>query len=67
MILRIITVALSWYFITALSPTAHATPVRIAYSSISAAMLPMFVAKDKRLFDKYGVDTEVTYIRGVAI
>ena len=44
-----------------------AAPVRIAYSSISAAMLPLFVAKDKKLFDKHGVDVELTYIRGVAI
>ena len=47
--------------------TSAAAPVRIAYSSISAAMLPLFVAKDKKLFDKYGVDVELTYIRGVAI
>jgi ABC-type nitrate/sulfonate/bicarbonate transport system substrate-binding protein len=44
-----------------------AAPVRIAYSSISGAMLPLWVAKDKKLFDKYGVDVEVMYIRGVAI
>ncbi len=61
---RILAVALS---ILSISSLSHAAPVRIAYSSISAAMLPMFVAKDKRLFDKYGVDVEVTYIRGVAI
>lgn len=47
--------------------SVNAAPVRIAYSSISAAMLPLFVAKDKKLFDKYGVDVELTYIRGVAI
>jgi ABC-type nitrate/sulfonate/bicarbonate transport system substrate-binding protein len=67
MILRIIAGALAGFFITALCPAAHAAPVRIAYSSISAAMLPLFVAKDKKLFDKYGVDVELTYIRGVAI
>jgi ABC-type nitrate/sulfonate/bicarbonate transport system substrate-binding protein len=44
-----------------------AAPVRIAYSSISGAMLPLWVAKDKKLFDKHGVDVEVMYIRGVAI
>ena len=49
------------------SPLAHAAAVRIAYSSISAAMLPLFVAKDKQLFDKQGVDVELTYIRGIAI
>jgi len=41
--------------------------LRIAYSSISGAMLPLWVAKDKKLFEKHGVDVEVTYIRGVAI
>ena len=49
------------------SIAADAAPLRIAYSSISAAMLPLFVAKDKKLFDKHGVDVEMTYIRGVAI
>ena len=44
-----------------------AEPVRVAYSSISGAMLPLWVAKDKKLFEKHGVDVEVTYIRGVAI
>jgi NitT/TauT family transport system substrate-binding protein len=44
-----------------------AAPVRIAYSSISGAMLPLWVAKDKGLFDKYGVEVELMYIRGVAI
>jgi ABC-type nitrate/sulfonate/bicarbonate transport system substrate-binding protein len=46
---------------------AHAAPVRIAYSSISAAMLPLFIAKDKKLFDKQGVEVDLTYIRGIAI
>jgi NitT/TauT family transport system substrate-binding protein len=60
----IVALALS---LTIAGGTSHAAPVRIAYSSISAAMLPLFVAKDKKLFDKYGVDVELTYIRGVAI
>lgn len=30
-------------------------------------MLPLFVAKDEKLFDKQGVDVELTYIRGIAI
>jgi len=57
--------------ILALSPisslTVHAAPVRVAYSSISAAMLPLFIAKDKKLFDKQGVEVDLTYIRGIAI
>jgi ABC-type nitrate/sulfonate/bicarbonate transport system substrate-binding protein len=47
--------------------SSQAAPVRVAYSSISGAMLPLWVAKDKKLFDKQGVDVEVMYIRGVAI
>jgi|GEM_PF-4286515 hypothetical protein len=35
-----------------------AAPVRIAYSSISGAMLPLWVAKDKKLVDKHG-DREI--------
>ena len=30
-------------------------------------MLPLFVAKDRGLFGKHGVDVDLTYIRGVAI
>ena len=57
-------------FVTALVIIANpvfATPVRIAYSSISGAMLPLWVAKEKGLFDKHGVDVEVMYIRGVSV
>jgi ABC-type nitrate/sulfonate/bicarbonate transport system substrate-binding protein len=50
-----------------LSNTVYAAPVRIAYSSLSGAMLPLWVAKDKGLFDKHGVDVELTYIRGRSI
>jgi len=49
------------------APPAHAAAIRIAYSSISGAMLPLWVAKDRKFFDKHGVDVELTYIRGVAI
>jgi ABC-type nitrate/sulfonate/bicarbonate transport system substrate-binding protein len=63
--------ALLFFFALILSMSSSgvvvAAPIRIAYSSISGAMLPLWVAKDKKLFDKYGVDAEVTYIRGVAI
>jgi len=46
---------------------SDAAPVRIAYSSITGAMLPLWVAKDRKLFDKQGVDVDVTYVRGVSI
>ena len=60
-------VALALALPTSVGKVSHAAPVRIAYSSISGAMLPLWVAKDKKLFDKHGVDVEVMYIRGVAI
>jgi len=64
----ILTTALAILAIILATPrSAQAAPVRIAYSSISAAMLPLFVAKDEKLFDKQGVDVELTYIRGIAI
>ena len=47
-----------------LSNEVRAAPLRIAYSSISGAMLPLWVAKDTA---KHGVDVELTYIRGVSI
>ena len=50
-----------------LAAIADAAPIRIAYSSISGAMLPLWVAKDKKLFEKHGVDVELTYVRGVSI
>ncbi|HKY09668.1 MAG TPA: ABC transporter substrate-binding protein, partial [Candidatus Binatia bacterium] len=52
---------------SSLQRVSVAAPVRIAYSSLSGAMLPLWVAKDRQLFDKHGVDVEVMYIRGVAI
>jgi ABC-type nitrate/sulfonate/bicarbonate transport system substrate-binding protein len=60
-------VALALAFLACTGCAADAAPLRIAYSSISGAMLPLWVAKDKKLFEKQGVDVEVTYIRGVAI
>ena len=67
MILRyLLTLALvaAWAIV---SRPAAAAPVRIAYSSISGAMLPLWVAKERGLFDKHGVDVEVMYVRGVSV
>lgn len=64
---RAIFIALALFLPINAGSFAGAAPVRIAYSSISGAMLPLWVAKDKKLFDKHGVDVEVMYIRGVSI
>src|SRR5262249_20042111 len=60
-------IAVALILVLAGGKTAGAGPVRIAYSSISGAMLPLWIAKDKGLFDKYGVEVELAYTRGVAI
>lgn len=36
--------------------------IRAAYSAISAAMLPAWVAKERGLFDKHGLDVELVYV-----
>jgi ABC-type nitrate/sulfonate/bicarbonate transport system substrate-binding protein len=64
---RVKLVISTFALLIALAGAADAASLRVAYSSISAAMLPLFVAKDKRLFEKHGVDVDLTYIRGVAI
>jgi ABC-type nitrate/sulfonate/bicarbonate transport system substrate-binding protein len=38
--------------------------VTAAYTSIAAAYAPFWVAKDKGIFDKYGFDTRLIYMRG---
>ncbi len=43
---------------------AQWVPVRLAYSSSDMSFLPLLVAKDVGLFEKYGVKPEVVYITG---
>jgi NitT/TauT family transport system substrate-binding protein len=38
--------------------------VTAAYTSIAAAYAPFWVAKDKGIFEKYGFDTRLIYMRG---
>src|ERR1043165_4229614 len=55
----VLLVSISW----ALS-FAHAAPIRIASAGLSGEFLPLWVAQDRRLFKKYGLDTEVITIQG---
>ncbi|HEU5464930.1 MAG TPA: hypothetical protein VFV82_12430, partial [Candidatus Binatia bacterium] len=41
-----------------------AAPVRVAYSAISGAMGPLWVAHDLGVFSKYGLDAQLLYIGG---
>jgi NitT/TauT family transport system substrate-binding protein len=47
--------------------SAGAAPVRIAYSAISGAMGPLWVAYDLGIFDRHGVDVQLLYIGGGSV
>ena len=38
--------------------------LRVAYPTISITLAPLWIAKDKGLFEQEGLDAELTYIRG---
>src|SRR5918994_4980996 len=43
---------------------AYAAPIRIASAGLSGELLPLWIAQDRRLFKKHGLDTEVITIQG---
>ena len=43
---------------------AHAAPLRIASSGLSGELLPLWIAQDRLIFKKHGLDTEVITIQG---
>jgi NitT/TauT family transport system substrate-binding protein len=43
------------------------TPVRVAYSAISGAMGPLWVAHDLGIFQRHGIDVQLLYIGGGAV
>jgi len=45
----------------------HAEKVRIAYSAVSGVQLPLWVAQNKGLFKRQGLDTELLYIGGGSV
>ncbi len=47
------------------APAQPAAPkVQIAYTSASAVFLPYWIAKDKDLYRRYGIDADLIYITG---
>ena len=46
------------------SPAWSAERLTAVYTSIAAAYAPFWVAKDKGIFDKYGLDARLVYMRG---
>jgi NitT/TauT family transport system substrate-binding protein len=60
----IIIISCSLFFGVAKSAAA---PVRVAYSAISGAMGPLWVAHDLGVFSKYGLDVQLLYIGGGSV
>ncbi len=51
-----------------LSPACiSAAPVRVAYSAISGAMGPLWVAHDLGIFSRHGIDVQLLYIGGGSV
>lgn len=54
------------------SPAGEAAPtwapkrVRVAYVTIASNILPMWLAKDQGIFEKYNLDVELIYVAGAA-
>ncbi|HXG51181.1 MAG TPA: ABC transporter substrate-binding protein [candidate division Zixibacteria bacterium] len=53
-------------FLATVAP-ARAEPVRVAYSAISGAMGPLWVAHDLGFFKRHGVDVQLLYIGGGSV
>lgn len=45
-------------------PLEKPVKIKFGYPTQGASMLPLWVAKDKGIFEKYGVDAELIYIAG---
>jgi len=65
-ILKPLLVVLSWFVISQSSDAAM-TKLSVAYSTFSAAQAPAWIAKDRGLFEKYGLDVQLLFIRSSSI
>jgi NitT/TauT family transport system substrate-binding protein len=61
--------ALLWtlFFFFPASAPVHAEKIRIAFSAISGVQLPLWIAQDKGLFRRQGLDTDLLYIGGGSV
>src|SRR5258706_1165622 len=57
----------AWFLAAALiaaAPGAAAEKVTAVYTSISGGYAPLWVCKEQKIFEKYGLDASVVYVRG---
>jgi NitT/TauT family transport system substrate-binding protein len=52
------------FSLSSILPRADAAPLRIASSGLSGELLPLWIAQDRLIFKKHGLDTEVITIQG---
>jgi NitT/TauT family transport system substrate-binding protein len=60
--LALMLVPLVALLITSVNAQEKKPKVRVAYSAISGSMLPVWVAKEKKLFEKHGLTAELVYV-----
>lgn len=63
-LIAVILAACQFVFSTSASSAA---PVRVAYSAISGAMGPLWVAHDLGIFNRHGLDVQLLYIGGGSV
>ena len=56
----------SYQLFLSIEPSS-AAPVRVAYSAISGAMGPLWVAHDLGIFSRHGIDVQLLYIGGGSV
>ena len=61
---RILLGLLSLVLLSSVPSHADAASIRIASAGLSGELLPLWIAQDRRLFKKYGLDSEVITIQG---
>jgi NitT/TauT family transport system substrate-binding protein len=63
----VIAVPLTIYQLFLSLASISAAPVRVAYSAISGAMGPLWVAHDLGIFSRHGIDVQLLYIGGGSV
>jgi NitT/TauT family transport system substrate-binding protein len=67
MLLKLAAILISILLSVLSSETASAQPIRVAIPGISGTLLPLYVGQEKRLFKKYGLDSELIMVRAGSV
>jgi NitT/TauT family transport system substrate-binding protein len=67
MLLKLAAILISILLSVLSSETASAQPIRVAIPGLSGTLLPLYVGQEKRLFKKYGLDSELIMVRAGSV